>query len=71
MNTSKQLVRTFIQDRATNPQPVPSQDEIRRQLGFGLIQVQETTFAQYEHAKRMFTLQIEREAILATKVAIL
>lgn len=70
MKTSKQLVRTFLQDRATNPAPIPSQEEIRRQLGFGLV-AQEATLAQFEHAQRMFVLQLEKEAILATKVAIL
>ena len=64
MKTSKQLVRTFIMDRAINRAPIPNQDEIRRQLGFGLV-AQESTLEQFEHTQRMFALQLEKEAIQA------
>lgn len=35
--SAKELARQFIQQRAVNRAPLPSQDEIKRQLGFGLI----------------------------------
>lgn len=33
---TKQLVREYIQNRQKTKQPLPTQEEIRRQLGWGL-----------------------------------
>jgi hypothetical protein len=36
---TKEQVRAWQQERLTNPKPLPSQEEIRRQLGWGLMHI--------------------------------
>lgn len=38
MSASKEAVRIYMQQRQKEKTPVPTIEEIRRQLGFGLIQ---------------------------------
>ena len=37
---SKEKIRNYMQDRGKSHKPPPSQDEIRRQLGWELIEMQ-------------------------------
>jgi hypothetical protein len=39
-NPSKEQVKRWIEDRAKEHKPLPSQAEIRRQIGFDLVEAQ-------------------------------
>lgn len=34
---SKQMIRAYLERRASDPKPPPTPEEIRRQLGWGLL----------------------------------